>query len=152
MRAMNALRLAGDLDRAIKSIATSRTGKESLASLLSTRARIQYLNGDYVTALNDLDNAIRSDLSKADTFPNSGATKPEQTASVCTWTQPDWTHSCNASRPIIAPICFADCTSTSSPILTTTRRFERLPLMTFTKRRKQMEALRCRTILLPRRF
>ena len=81
--------IAGDLDRAIKSIATSRTGKESLASLLSTRAKIEYLNGDYVTALNDLDNAIRSDLSKADTFPNSGATKPEQTASVCTWTQPD---------------------------------------------------------------
>lgn len=81
--------IAADLDRAIKSVDAIRTGKGSLASLLSMRAKIEYANGDYNVALNDLEKAIRADLTKADAFANSGAVKPEQSAPVCIWTEPD---------------------------------------------------------------
>jgi hypothetical protein len=50
-----------DLNRAINSINGSRTGKASFASLLATRAKIEYLSGDYATAINDLEQALRSE-------------------------------------------------------------------------------------------
>jgi tetratricopeptide (TPR) repeat protein len=81
--------IAADLDRALKLIATSRTGKQSIVSLLSTRAKITYANGDYVAAMNDLEKAIRTDLREATEFTNSGAVKPEKTAPVCVWTEPN---------------------------------------------------------------
>ena len=81
--------IAADLDRALKSIATSRNGKDYLVSLLSTRAKIEYVNRDYAAAMNDLERAIRSDLEKAAEFTNSGAVKPEKTASMCVWVEPD---------------------------------------------------------------
>ena len=81
--------IAADLDRALNSIATSRNGKDSLVSLLSTRAKLEYVNRDYAAAMNDLERAIRSDLEKAAEFTNSGAVKPEKTASMCVWVEPD---------------------------------------------------------------
>jgi hypothetical protein len=71
--------IAADLDRALKLMAASRTGKQSIVSPLSTRAKITYASSDYVTAMNDLEKAIRTDLGKATEFTNSGAVKPEKT-------------------------------------------------------------------------
>jgi tetratricopeptide (TPR) repeat protein len=81
--------ITADLDRALKSIAHSRTGKDSNLSLLSTQAKLEYANGDFVAAMNDLEKAVRSDLTKATEFTNSGGVKPEKTGSVCVWTEPD---------------------------------------------------------------
>jgi tetratricopeptide (TPR) repeat protein len=81
--------ITADLDRALKSIASSRTGKESALSLLSTRAKMKYADGDFSAAMNDLENAIRADFEKATEFTNSGGVKPEKTASICVWTEPD---------------------------------------------------------------
>jgi hypothetical protein len=103
--------IMADLDRALKFIDTSRTGKDSIGSLLSMQAKMEYANEDYPAAINDLDRGIRADLKKATKFTNSGAAKPEKTASVCVWTEPAWTRSCNGSRPIIDHISFVDCTS-----------------------------------------
>jgi tetratricopeptide (TPR) repeat protein len=82
--------IAADLDRALKSIASSRTGKKSTLALLSTKAKIDFANSDFAASMNDLEKAIRSDLEKATEFTNSGSAKPEKTASsVCIWTEPD---------------------------------------------------------------
>jgi tetratricopeptide (TPR) repeat protein len=77
--------ITADLDRALSSKASLRT-----VSLLSTRAKMDYLSGNYLGAMNNLEKAIRSDLGKATEFTNSGAVKPEKTTvSVCVWTEPD---------------------------------------------------------------
>jgi tetratricopeptide (TPR) repeat protein len=81
--------IMADRDRALKFIDTSRTGKDSIGSLLSMQAKMEYANEDYAAAINDLDRGIRADLKKATKFTNSGAAKPEKTASVCVWTEPD---------------------------------------------------------------
>ena len=81
--------IMADLDRALKFIDTSRTGKASIGSLLSMQAKMEYANEDYAAAINDLDRGIRADLKKATKFTNSGAVKPEKTASLCVWTEPD---------------------------------------------------------------
>jgi len=83
-------RAISDLNSALKFIGNSRTGKDSIGSLLSMRAKLAYADGDYVGAMDGLDKAIGVDLKKAAEFTNSGAAKPENTASsVCVWTQPD---------------------------------------------------------------
>jgi len=81
--------ITADLDRALNSIASLRFGKTSTVSLLSTRAKMEYLSGNYLNAVNSLEKAIRSDLGKATEFTNSGEVKPEKKASVCVWTEPD---------------------------------------------------------------
>jgi tetratricopeptide (TPR) repeat protein len=82
--------IAEDLKRALNSIANVRFGKTSVASLLSTLAKMEYVSGNYLGAMNGLEKAIRSDLEKAPEFTNSGAAKPEKTASsVCIWTESD---------------------------------------------------------------
>lgn len=81
--------ISADLDRALKSNSNSRTAKTSVGSLLATRAKIKYLNGDYAGAITDLEQSIRSDLSKALEFSNSGGVKPEKTGPMCVWTEPD---------------------------------------------------------------
>jgi hypothetical protein len=82
--------IAADLDRALKSIASLHFWKTSAASLLSTRAKMEYLSGNFLSAMNNLEKAITSDLDKAAEFTNSGAAKPEKTAaSVCIWTETD---------------------------------------------------------------
>jgi tetratricopeptide (TPR) repeat protein len=77
-----------DINNALKHVGNSLV-KESAPSLLSMRAKIEYANGDYAAALDELDEAIRADLRHATQFTNSGAVKPEKTASACTWTEPD---------------------------------------------------------------
>jgi hypothetical protein len=73
-----------DLDRALNSVTSLRIGKTSTASLLSTRAKMEYLGSNYLSTMNSLEKAIRSDLDKATEFTNSGAAEPEKTAaSVC---------------------------------------------------------------------
>jgi tetratricopeptide (TPR) repeat protein len=81
--------ITADLDRALQYLETSRTGKDSLVSLLSARAKIEYARGDFAAAMTGLEKAVRSDLGKATEFTNSGAVKPEKTAPVCAWTEPD---------------------------------------------------------------
>jgi tetratricopeptide (TPR) repeat protein len=81
--------ITADLDRALNSIGSARMGKTSTVSLLSTRAKMEYLSGNYLAAMNNLEKAIHSDLGKATEFTNSGAAEPEKTASVCVWTEPD---------------------------------------------------------------
>jgi len=81
--------IASDLDHALPFIDKSFTGKETIGSLLSMRAKMEYAAGNYVGAMDGLEKAVRADLHKADQFTNSGAVKPEQAASICVWTQPD---------------------------------------------------------------
>jgi tetratricopeptide (TPR) repeat protein len=75
-----------DIDNALKHAGNSLL-KELAGSLLSMWAKIEYAKGDYVAAMDDLDKAIRSDLTKATRYANSGAVKPE--ASACVWTESD---------------------------------------------------------------
>jgi tetratricopeptide (TPR) repeat protein len=83
-------RAISDLNSALKFIGNSRTSKDSIGSLLSMRAKLAYADGDYVGAMDGLDKAIGVDLAKAAQFTNSGAAKPEKTASsVCVWAEPD---------------------------------------------------------------
>jgi tetratricopeptide (TPR) repeat protein len=81
--------ITADLDRALKFIAGARTGKSSVVSLLATRAKAEFANGNHLIALNELEKAVQADLGKATEFTNSGEVKPEKTASICVWSQSD---------------------------------------------------------------
>jgi tetratricopeptide (TPR) repeat protein len=80
-----------DINNALKFMSSSRSiaAREAPAGLLSMRAKLAYADGDYITAMNDLESAVRADLRKATAFANSKAVKPEKIASVCVWTEPD---------------------------------------------------------------
>jgi len=82
-------RAISDINSALKFKDSSQSIKDGLAGWLSMRAKLAYADGDYNGAMNGLDEAIRVDLEKAAQFTNSGAAKPEKTASVCVWTEPD---------------------------------------------------------------
>jgi tetratricopeptide (TPR) repeat protein len=80
-----------DVNNAIKFADSSRAFGEKvkdIGSFYGMRAKIEYLKGDYNGAVADLDNAVRADLTKPTDFVNTGGVKPEQTASLCTWTEP----------------------------------------------------------------
>jgi tetratricopeptide (TPR) repeat protein len=77
-----------DINNAIKFMDNSLV-KDNFRSLVSTRAKLLFADGDYAGAMNGLEQAIRSDLHRATDFTNSGAVKPEKTASLCVWTEPD---------------------------------------------------------------
>lgn len=81
--------ILSNVNVALKYVGNSRTGKDSLGSLLSMRAKVEHVNGDDSAAMEDLDKAIQSNIADATQFVNSGAVAPEKTASACTWTQPD---------------------------------------------------------------
>lgn len=81
--------ILSNVNNALKYVGNSRTGKDSLTSLLSMRAKVEHANGDDSAAMGDLDKAIHSNIADATQFVNSGAVAPEKTASACTWTQPD---------------------------------------------------------------
>jgi tetratricopeptide (TPR) repeat protein len=80
--------ILSDINNAIKNMASSEV-PSNLGSLLSMRAKIEHANGDDGSAIDDLDKAIHANLDKALEFSNSGAIAPEETASVCIWTEPD---------------------------------------------------------------
>jgi len=82
-------RAAADVNSALKSMGNSRTMKDTLGAFISMRAKLAYTDGDYVGAMDGLEKAIRADLKNATQFTNSGAVKPEKTASACVWTEPD---------------------------------------------------------------
>ena len=81
--------ILANVNNAIKHVSNSRTGKDSLGSLLSMRAKIEHTNGDDAAAMEDLDKAIHANIADAVSFVNSGAAAPEKTASACTWTLPE---------------------------------------------------------------
>jgi tetratricopeptide (TPR) repeat protein len=81
--------ILSDVKNALKFIKNSRTGEDSLISLLSMRAKIEHLDGNDDAAVADLDGAIHANLDQAEEFVNSGGVAPEQKASLCTWTAPD---------------------------------------------------------------
>jgi tetratricopeptide (TPR) repeat protein len=81
--------IVADIDSALKFMGNSRVPKEGFATLPAIKAKLQYANGDYAGAMDSLDRFIRADLAKATEFTNSGDVKPEKTASVCVWTEPD---------------------------------------------------------------
>lgn len=66
----------------------SETLKQSAGSLYGMRAKIEYLEGDYNGALRDLEGAVHADLTKPTDFVYTEGVEPEQTASLCTWTEP----------------------------------------------------------------
>lgn len=80
--------ILSDVNNALKYESNSGV-KGSMAGLLSMRAKLEYASGDKAVAFADLWRAINSNLTDADKFANSGAVKPEKTASICTWTEPD---------------------------------------------------------------
>jgi len=83
-------KIISDLNSALRFMGNSRTGKDSVGSLLSMQAKLAYANGDYVGAIDGIEKAIRVDFEKATQFTNSGAAEPEKTASsVCVWTESD---------------------------------------------------------------
>jgi hypothetical protein len=53
------------------------------------RAKMEYAIGDYAATKDDLEGAVRADLTKALEFTNSGAVKPEKTAPICVWSLSD---------------------------------------------------------------
>ena len=80
--------ILADINSALKYVDNSQV-KESVASLLSMRAKIEHSNGNDADALTDLENAILANLTGADKFAHSGAVAPEKAAGTCTWTEPD---------------------------------------------------------------
>jgi tetratricopeptide (TPR) repeat protein len=82
-------RAISDINNAPKFMDNSRSIKDTLGALLSMRAKLAYADGDYAGAIDGLDKAIRADLKNPTQFTNSAAVKPEKTASVCAWTEPD---------------------------------------------------------------
>src|SRR6516165_2311963 len=61
-------RAISDLNSALKFMGNSRTGKDSIGSLVSMRAKLAYADGDYVGAMDGLDKAIGLGLAKAAQF------------------------------------------------------------------------------------
>jgi len=84
--------ILSDISNALKFSASTETSSETLkqsaGSLNGMLAKIEYLKGDYTDAISDLEKAVHADLTKPTDFVNTGGVEPEQTASLCTWTEP----------------------------------------------------------------
>lgn len=78
-----------DINNALKYKANSEDAKDTQASMLSMKAKLEHDGGDDAAAMRDLDTALHADLGEAVHFTNSGATAPEKTAGACTWTETD---------------------------------------------------------------
>ncbi len=81
--------ILSNINNALRYVSNSRTGKNSIGSLLSVRAKIEHTNGDDPAAMEDLNKAIQANIADATQFVNSGTIAPEKNASACTWTQPE---------------------------------------------------------------
>lgn len=81
--------ILSDINNALKYNAGSENAKETQASMLSMKAKLEHDGGDDTTAMRDLDAAVHANLAGAARFTNSGATAPEKTAAACTWTETD---------------------------------------------------------------
>jgi tetratricopeptide (TPR) repeat protein len=84
--------ILSDISNGLKFSASPATFPETLkrptGSLYGMRAKIEYLEGDYSGAISDLEKAVHADLTAPTAFVNTGGIEPEQTASLCTWTEP----------------------------------------------------------------
>jgi tetratricopeptide (TPR) repeat protein len=78
----NALKLSASTENLLETL------NQSAGSLYGMRAKIEYLKGDYSGAISDLEKAVHADLTRPTDFVNTGGVEPEQTASLCTWTEP----------------------------------------------------------------
>jgi tetratricopeptide (TPR) repeat protein len=78
-----------DVNNALKHMTNSRSIKDTVGAILSMRAKLMFADGDYAGAMEGLEQAVKADLHHATQITNSGAVKPEKTASVCVWTKPD---------------------------------------------------------------
>lgn len=81
--------ILSDINNALKYNASSENAKETQASMLSMKAKLEHDGGDDTAAVRDLDAAVHANLADAARFTNSGATAPEKTAAACTWTETD---------------------------------------------------------------
>jgi tetratricopeptide (TPR) repeat protein len=81
--------ILSDINNALRFNAGSENVKETQASMLSMKAKLEHDGGDDTTAMRDLDAAVHANLADAARFTNSGATAPEKTAAACTWTETD---------------------------------------------------------------
>jgi tetratricopeptide (TPR) repeat protein len=81
--------ILSDINNALKYNASSENAKETQASMLSMKAKLEHDGGDDTAAMRDLDTAVHANLADAARFTNSGATAPEKTAAACTWTETD---------------------------------------------------------------
>ena len=81
--------ILSDINNALKYNASSENAKETEASMLSMKAKLEHDGGDDTAAMRDLDVAVHANLADAARFTNSGATAPEKTAAACTWTETD---------------------------------------------------------------
>jgi tetratricopeptide (TPR) repeat protein len=81
--------ILSDVNNALKYESRLDNSKETHASMLSMRAKIEHDEGDDVAAMRDLDTLIQENPADADRFPNSGGVAPEKTASACTWSETD---------------------------------------------------------------
>jgi len=79
--------ILSDVNNALKYAADSGD-KDTSAGLLSTRAKIEYANGNEKLAMEDLEKAILAS-NGAFRFTISDAVAPEKTASSCIWTESD---------------------------------------------------------------
>jgi tetratricopeptide (TPR) repeat protein len=63
---------------------------DSLAGHLGQKAKVEFLLGRYVDALNDLDAGMRIDYGRADQMLNNGNVKPDEPiSSPCMWSEAD---------------------------------------------------------------
>ncbi len=81
--------ILSDINHALKYDTSSENAKETQASMLSMKAKLEHDGGDDADAMRDLDTSIHVNLADAAQFTNSGATAPEKAATACTWTETD---------------------------------------------------------------
>jgi tetratricopeptide (TPR) repeat protein len=81
--------ILSDINNTLKYNMSSENAKDTQASMLSMKAKLEHDGGDDAAAMRDLDAAVHANPAEAVRFTNSGATGPEKTASACTWTETD---------------------------------------------------------------
>lgn len=81
--------ILSDISNALKHEGGSENSKDTLAALLSMRAKIEHTRDDDIAAMQDLDKSIQTNLADATRFANSGAVAPEKSTSACTWSKTD---------------------------------------------------------------
>jgi hypothetical protein len=78
-----------DANNAIRTIGSSNVPAQSRLGLTSMRAKLLFVTGKQVEAIQELATAISMEPEDAFQFPNSGAIEPERKSTLCTWTESD---------------------------------------------------------------
>ncbi len=74
--------VAHDIDSTIKYRSEKDIGAPSIASIYGAKAKVDFQLGDFETTLNDLDTAVKSDLSSPNEAFNTGGVKAEDTTQL----------------------------------------------------------------------